>query len=419
MTAADETRRRRQGFLSRWRVAFASGIVLAAVFGVVEGFSIFYSSFVVDLGLDRAQASGMFAGYLLASMVAGPFAGRVVGHYGARRIILIFLPLFAAAVAAASLPTELWQFYLLYMVVLAPATTMLVVASQVIITSGYAEDRGRATGIAYACLGVGNFLLFSLLALVVQEYGWRAGYLVAGCLAALGTVGFLFMDQPGAAGAVIEETPTPMERATNLFRSPVFWLVCLAALTASVTDFFTFQTIVPFLTTEGHGVAISGLLLGMTGLSYAGGQLLGGVLSDRTNRELTATVGAIAFLAGLGLLWILPPTPLLVLAILLLGSGVGMIIGARIAAVGDLFTGSRLARAIGFFQVASAIGSAFATWFGGFSYSATGSYGLSFVVAGGCALLWIVIIWLAAPRRAAVPQADATGTPEAVPIGGT
>jgi MFS family permease len=206
----------------------------------------------------------------------------------------------------------------------------------------------------------------------------------------------------------------PKESAASLFRGPAFWLVCLAALTASVTDFFTFQNIVPFLTSEGHGVAISGFLLGMTGLSYSGGQLLGGTLSDHTSRELTAAAGAIAFLAGLGLLWILPPTPLLVLAILLLGVGVGMIIGARIATVGDLFTGARLARAVGFFQVASAVGSAFATWFGGFSYSTTGSYGLSFVVAGACALLWIVVIWLAAPRHSATALARAAETPEPV-----
>lgn len=38
-------------------------------------------------------------------------------------------------------------------------------------------------------------------------------------------------------------------------------------------------------------------------------------LSDRTSRELTGSLGAAVFVAGLALLWALPPMPLLVVAI--------------------------------------------------------------------------------------------------------
>ncbi|SDC22670.1 MFS transporter [Actinokineospora iranica] len=388
----------------RWRTALLAGLVLGVLFGVVEGFSIFYTAFVVDLRLDAADASGMYATYLLASLVAAPAAGRVVARVGARRVIAVMFPAFAVAVSACAVLESLWQFYLIYVLVLATATTMLVVASQVLITASYDRDRGKATGIAYACLGIGDFVLFTVLGSVVQEFGWRSGYLVGGGFALLGAAVFVWMSR-GVGEAAPERAAEPAVEAEERPRklplaNPVLWLACAAALTASVTDFFTFQTIVPYLASEGWGTSLSGFLLGLTGLSYAAGQLAGGAISDRWSRELVAAGGAAVFVVGLVVLWVLPALPLLVGTIVLLGFAVGAIVGCRVAAVGDLFAGPGLSRVTGLVQVASAIGSAFATWLGGLSYSLNGDYALSFVVAGCCAGVWVVTLTLAAPRRA-------------------
>lgn len=391
----------------RWRTALLAGLVLGVVFGVVEGFSIFYSAFVVELGLDHADASGMYAVYLLTSVLAAPFGGRLVARVGPRRVITAVFPVFAAAVATCALLTDLWQFYAVYVLVLAATTTLLVVASQVLITASYERDRGKATGIAYACLGVGNFVLFTALGFVVERAGWRVGYLAGGVLAVAGALVFARVSR-GLGGPApnrpVEAQPVearPVEaRPRRLLANPVLWLACTAALAASVTDFFTFQTVVPYLTSQGWGTSSAGFLLGLAGLSYAAGQLAGGAVSDRWSRELVAVGGAVLFLGGLVVLWLLPGPLLVTAAVVLLGFAVGCAIGCRVAAVGDLFTGPALSGATGTVHVASATGSAFATWFGGLSYSLTGDYGWSFAAAGGFACLWVVALVLAAPRRA-------------------
>ncbi|MBB5157842.1 MFS transporter [Saccharopolyspora phatthalungensis] len=399
----------------RWRTALLAGLVLGVVFGVVEGFSIFYSAFVVDLGLDRADASGMYAFYLLTSVLAAPPGARLVACFGPRRVIAAAFPVFAAAVAACALLSSLWQFYAIYVLVLAATTTLLVVASQVLISASYDRDRGKATGIAYACLGVGDFLLFTVLGFVVEQAGWRVGYLAGGALGLAGALVFLRASRGlgGPAPALPAEKPVE-PRPRRPLGNPVLWLACTAALAASVTDFFTFQTVVPYLTSQGWGTSLSGFMLGLAGLSYAAGQLAGGAISDRWSRELVAVGSAALFLAGLVVLWLLPGPLLLTGAVVLLGLSVGCTIGCRVAAVGDLFAGPTLSAATGTVHIASAIGSAFATWFGGLSYSLTGHYGWSFAVAGGFACLWVVALVLAAPRRArralpATPEPLAAG----------
>lgn len=43
--------------------------------------------------------------------------------------------------------------------------------------------RGKVTGTAYAGIGLGNFILFTVFGFMVEAYGWRTTYIMAAILA--------------------------------------------------------------------------------------------------------------------------------------------------------------------------------------------------------------------------------------------
>ncbi|HSY16333.1 MAG TPA: MFS transporter [Jatrophihabitantaceae bacterium] len=397
--------------LARWQVALIAGLVLGLVFGLIEGYSIFSVAFAHDLRLNRGQASSMYAAYLLTSAVAAPPAGRVVDRFGPSTVVRLAFPALALALGLCAVAVASWQMYGLYLGLVAPSTTLLIMSSQVLVNNSYARDRGKALGIAYAGVGLGDFLLFSLLGALVQHAGWRCAYLAAGLIAALGAVLFLLLSRSMTGlGQPADRPRAPGEahdaRGMKPYRCAAFYFLWMAALTASVLDFVVFQHVVPYLVTEGYTESAAGLLLGLAALGYIAGQLGAGALSDRVGRESVGIVSAPAFAAGLCGLWLLPSTWLVAVSIAVLGVSVGSVIGCRSAAQGDLFAGAGLGRVSGLIQVASALGAALGTWLGGFSFDLTGSYGLTFAAAGIGAGVWAVALWCAAPRRARPEQAS-------------
>ncbi|HVE46061.1 MAG TPA: MFS transporter [Acidimicrobiales bacterium] len=398
-------------------MALLAGLVLGTVFGVVEGFSLFSVSLARDLGINRGDSSAMYSVYLLACAGWAPSAGRIVDRCGSRRVILTAFPLLATGLASCAAVVAPWQLYGVYVLLIGPATTALIVASQVMVTGHYEVDRGKALGLAFACVGVGNLLLFSLLGIVVQGAGWRSAYLVAAAVGILVGIGFQRTERtevaaavaPGAEGEELASSP----RAP--FRRPAFWFLALTAIAAGVLDFVVFQHMVPYLLTVGYTESGASFMLGLASVGYFAGQLGTGVLSDRVGREPLALTAALLYALGLALLWQLPPTWAVGGVAVTLGVAIGGAIGCRSAAMGDLFAGAGLGRVVGLIQIAATVGAASATWLGGLVFDRTGGYGLTFSVATGCAGVMAVALWLAAPRTVRHQRAETvTDAPVAV-----
>jgi MFS family permease len=410
-------------FLSSWRIALLSGLVLGSVFGLLEGFSLFAISFSQDLALDRAQAAGIYSASLLASTVAAPVAGRLIDAIGPEKSIIWNFPVLILSLALCGSVTEIWQMYLLYALPISWASTILVLSSQVAVNRGYPLRRGTALGIAYSGVGVGNFLLFNALSAAIARLGWEWAYVTAAMVATCSWIGYclglfqghLFGRKFGESELVedqkiarlsdvkLAETmpPTKPPGERSVFRLKYFWYILVAAVAASILDFIIFQHLAPFLVQSGYSQERAGFMLSLASLGYVAGQLGAGALSDRIGREPVGLGAAALFLISLWLCWNWTQILVVALSAVTLGLCIGAIIGCRSATTGDLFSDAGLGKISGQVHVASAIGAAFGTWVGGVGVDQTGSYRLTFLVAVLCALLWCQALWLAAPRRVA------------------
>lgn len=388
--------------LSFWRTAMLGGLALGTIFGLVEGFSLFSLAFARDLGITRGEASSMYSVYLLCSALSAPLVGRFVDRFGPGRVVPAGFAVVGLGLGLASWATALWHFYLLYGLVLASSTTVLIVAAQVMVSNSYpTEFRGRALGLAYACVGLGNFVLFNLLGQVISGYGWRAAYLVAGVVAAVVALAFFVLHRglPGPAWTEGPEEATATARIGVVLACPAFWFLFAAAVAASVLDFVVFQHLAPFLVTSGYSVASAGFVLSIASLGYIAGQLAAGAASDRWGRERIGVAAGLAYIVLLLGAAQLPAQWLVALLAAGLGLVIGGVIGARSAGTGDMFAGPVLGRVSGLVQVGSALGAAAGTWLGGFAFDLTGGYGLMFGIAAVAALGWCATFVAAAPRR--------------------
>lgn len=389
--------------LSFWQTALLGGLALGTIFGLVEGFSLFSLAFTRDLGITRGEASSMYSVYLLCSALSAPLVGRFVDWYGPGRAVPAGFIIVGVGLSMASRATALWHFYALYALVLATATTVLIVAAQVMVSNSYpTEFRGRALGLAYACVGLGNFLLFNLLGQIISAYSWRVAYLVAGIVAGVVALAFLLLHRRTPTSVRTDGSDEAPARTVGIgvvLAFPAFWFLFIAAVAASVLDFVVFQHLAPFLVTSGYSVASAGFILSIASLGYIAGQLTAGAASDRWGRERVGVTAGLAYIVLLIGAAQLPAQWLVAVLSAGLGLVVGGVIGARSAGTGDMFAGPVLGRVSGLVQVGSALGAAAGTWLGGIAFDLTGGYGLMFGIASVTALVWCATFVVAAPRR--------------------
>lgn len=392
--------------VSRWRLSLLGGLVLGIVFGSVEGFSILTVPFSREFGISRAEASGMYAVYLLASAIYAPFVGVIIDRFGPRRVIVLTLPCLSLSLALCGRATTLWHMYAIYVVPVALATTLLILSSQVMVNNGYpSADRGSALGISYACVGVGDLIFFTAIGLIVQNSGWRAAYLFLAISVIVCAVLFALADRvvhraephvsrsTNATWSQTSETVSnlPIEQTGHILRivlTPAFAVLLVAALTASALDFVVFQHLAPFLVTSGYIESTAAFTLGIAAFGYVAGQLGGGILSDRYGRRWVGLSAGLWFAVCLLIVWFVRNVAVTSLVALVIGACVGAIIGTRTAIMGDMFSGPSLGKVSGIVQLASAVGAAFGTWLGGVGFDLTGSYFAMFAVSFCAAGLW-------------------------------
>src|SRR5216684_6083971 len=101
-----------------WWVVLAAGVCQAMHYGpiIVPTFGVFLKPLSQEFGWSWAQISLAFSLSVLGVTLTVPFIGRLVDHFGARRVILPAVLLFGLSVLSLSfLSAHLWHFYVIYL----------------------------------------------------------------------------------------------------------------------------------------------------------------------------------------------------------------------------------------------------------------------------------------------------------------
>jgi len=224
-----------------WRVVGAC--YLAAVF--CWGFGLYgHGVYLTELnrlhGWPTAWISGAVTVFYLFTALLVVFISDAIARLGPRRVMLTGACCFGGAVASLAFIAELWQLYLVYLLMAVGAATMHVGAITNVVGLWFDRQRGLALSLALNGASSGGILVTPVLVLAIAHYGFPntiKGAAVVIALVLLPAIA-VWIGRPAVAAAKADATPSPTAwTRRGALRSMEFWSVAAPfaiALTAQV-----------------------------------------------------------------------------------------------------------------------------------------------------------------------------------------
>ncbi|GAA3013081.1 MFS transporter [Streptosporangium longisporum] len=297
------------------------GIVAAALTAtvtVMPGFTVgaLAPAIASELHLSRSALGLAMSAFYAATALGSPVAKRLAARLPVPAVLALAALAAAAVMAAASRATGVAT--LTAVLVAGGLSNGLVqpAAGRLIAARVPAHRRSLAAGTVGAALGAGTLVPGLLVAMVLQEHGWRTAMLLA-ALVALVPVAL-------APLARVPAAPPPGRAGTGGAGGPrgtgrVLVLWALAAALSATGNNAVASYFVQLGTSSGLAVAVTGNLLSLSALAAIVVRLAAGALTDRAPRHNPAVIAAMMLTGGLGL------------ALVAIGTPVTFVLGAALA----------------------------------------------------------------------------------------
>jgi MFS family permease len=370
----------RSEFHAGWRplIGAAFGVGAGATGAIVYSAGIFLEPVSHQFGWSRTEVSAGSLFTVAGLIVTGPITGRIADRLGVRIVGMTSLALLAVAlVAMTQLRPEIWTFYagLFLISVMGGGTTPIVWARGV--ASWFSLHRGFALALMLLGTGAAGVLTPLFIGGLIQNHGWRAGYLglAAVSILAIFPVYFLFREKKivkvdhGAArnigGLEIREAASTRE----------FWVVAGAFAFIAPAVSAILIHLVPMLVNSGIDRPMALKVAGLLGVAVIVGRLSIGYALDRFSPRIVSMLVFLIPAAGCLGASLSPGVPW---AMIVASASFGFAAGAEIDLLAFLigrFFGLRHYSAIyglqfALFEVGVGIGPLLA----GHSFDMTGSY---------------------------------------------
>ena len=373
------------------------GVLVASAVGFGLGLSglPFYTMaiFVEPLGAafhwSLAEIQGGLTIMLLANVATLPAAAWLAMRFGARRVGLVSVVLFALSfMSLAGLKGALFDYYLHWVVISAAGAGTLAVVWTQVISTWFLKARGAALGLAMMGTGITAVLAPTVGNLLIGAVGWRGAYLVLGAsplVVALPLVWILFRSRSAEDRTSLFHSPRPIR--STVASNWRFWLIGGAFLLVGAAVAGMIPNLVKLLRSHGLSKEEAAGVASLLGLFVIFGRAGCGALLDR----LWAPVVAAAFfgLASAGCALLLAPhlaAPWLWSAAIAVGLAAGAEFDVLPYLASRYFGVERVGLALGWLSMFFYMGAAMGPWGIGRLADLTGGYDLPLLIAAGCFL---------------------------------
>jgi MFS family permease len=300
-------------FGNRWWVVAASVLGLIVGSGAINvfAFGVFLKPVTADLGIGRgAFGAGLVLNSALTAIGCIPL-GWALDRYGARRVMIPGILLFALAAASYSMLTPSpMVIVLLFGVAGIVGCFQTPVPYATVLSKWFDRDRGLALGIAMAGVGLGVALVPQISTRLIDAFGWRMAYVGLGVtilvLAWLPVT--IFVREPSEA-EMSRRAERPQSEALPgmtareaIGGSWRFWTLTVAFLLAVAAINGTLTQVVALLTDRGVPRDVAVQALSAAGLAIIIGRILCGWCLDRFRGSVVAICFFIVPMCGIALL---------------------------------------------------------------------------------------------------------------------
>ena len=390
---------------------------LAIMMGVARGginnaASLFLTPVSEDIGVGMGQLTLYLSVSSIAMMVFLPFAGKIMGKYDIRMVLIVAILLQGGAFALFGMMNSVWGWYLLAIPLSVGSVLVTQLAGPVLINQWFKKRNGLALGIMMAASGLFGAIIQPNVGTLIASQGWRASYIIVGVAAIIivipvvllfirmspqqkGLLPYGFEKAEGndsnAAQTVEHKGVTAAVAKKSLaFYALLFFLFLITAV-ASFAQF-----IAPYAQSIGYDVQFAGNVMGVFMFGVLVGSLVFGFLTDKMGAKKTTFLSMFVGLISVFLLIFLPDNPL----VFSVAIGLFGFVSSSVGTLGPLLTTSIFGiKEYGAIYGTAALGLAFAGITAlpayGFVFDATGSYLYVLYAVAAMILLSVLLIIIA------------------------
>ncbi len=296
-------------FRNRWWILVASflGMICGPGPILVFAVAVLMKPITEDLGIGRALLSSASIVATAVGLLGPPLAGYLIDRYGARKVMLPGILLFALGISGHALltasPLVIYLLFILGNIFSAPASP---VAFGIVVARWFDQRRGLALGISMAGIGIGTAAVPQLTAYLVAHYGWRTAYL--GLAAAIAIFSWipvaLFVHEPQSFEHSRREHNSavahlPGLTAREAFKNWRWWSMSVAFFLGGVAINGTLSHVVALLADRGIPLQVAASALGTAGIALIFGRMISGWCLDRFHGPYVALASFVIPIAGI------------------------------------------------------------------------------------------------------------------------
>ena len=260
-----------------------------------------------DTGWSHTAITAALSVGLLVSAVAGVRVGRILDTQGPRTVMTL-----GAVVGVLSLVLVAWSpnlpmFYAAWLVAGFAQSAVLYPPAFAVITRWYGARRVVPLTTLTLVAGLASTIFAPIVASLIDQVGWRTGYLImAGILAVVTVPLHAFFLNRSWSDAVERSVRRSKSQVRSITRSPRFVILQITMALATFTLFAVTINIIPVLLERGISYSVAAVSLGLIGA----GQVIGRIGYSRLV-TITAVHTRTALLFGLGAIgiWLLAYVP--------------------------------------------------------------------------------------------------------------
>jgi cyanate permease len=292
-------------FREGWKVLL--GATLGASLGIAAlpfyTFGIFMRAIEADAHWSRSEIALAQTFWSIVLALASPFVGGLIDRLGFRRPIAFSL----AAIVCCFLmlgsvvrTPAMFVFVYTLMALMGAASSPLPFAK--LIAANFNRKRGLALGIALAGTGIAALLAPLCLGPIIQNAGWRMGYIALAVAIAVLAPACLWLIGRSKGPSVQDKREENGLSFIQAIKSTVFWQLAGIFFLVTFGASGLVAHLVPILTEAGTAPPKAAAIVGVVGISVMAGRLAIGTLIDIFPVRYVASVAFLLTATGCFLL---------------------------------------------------------------------------------------------------------------------
>ncbi len=383
-------------------VAFCVDFVAVGFF--FYSYGVFFKAIAEDFGGSRLGIAFGLTVTNIVGAIAAPYVGRALDKYPLKHVMGVGASFMAVGFLGLSFVRNPIEFYLVLGIFVGfGASSMGSLATSKLVANWFDRRRGTALGIAAAGVSLSGVIMPYISAELINNYGWREGFLVYGLFTLLVVLPMVLrfvvsrpedidMRPDGAmpiavkAGAELV-VPKPRLAMRDVFREHNFWVIVLTFSLIFCCMGATLTHMIPRLTDNGYTLVQASLVMSLCAGFGVTGKLSFGWLGDRLSLRKVMSIVIVMQFTGQLLMYLSVDLVVFAIGASLFGYGVGGVVPMHGATVGKTFGRERFGAILGLMRPAMLPIQILGVPFAGWVYDVTGSYANAFEAFLGIYLL--------------------------------